>query len=123
MATGSAGAGSSVGTTASVGIGASSVPVSSAASAAAAYCAASTLASSPALDQELRLQEERCGSIAPPRAAQPVHDQLERAQPAFRAPVAALHEERVQVEICAAHAVDGRDQVVRLQVRLTCGTW
>ena len=97
MATGSAGAASSVGTAASAGIGASSVPVSSASAAAAAYCAASALASSPALDHELRLQEERCGSIAPPRASQAAQDQLERAQPAFRAPVAVLQEERVQV--------------------------
>jgi hypothetical protein len=86
-----------VGIAASAGTGASSVPVPCASATSSAYCAASALASSPALDQELRLQEERCGSIAPPSplAAQ-VHVQLERAQPAVRSPYAAVQEDLLQ---------------------------
>src|SRR6478736_2215716 len=81
----------------SVGTGASSEPVSSAASTASAYCAASTLASSPALDQVERDQVDRCGSIAPPTATHVPQDQVERAHEELNCPGAALQVERVQV--------------------------
>src|SRR5262249_12975262 len=94
----SAGTGaSSVGSAASSAGGcASMLPVSSPWSAAAWYWASSALASSPTLDHELRLQEERCGSIPEPACRHVAHDQLERAQAAFSVPVATLHEERVR---------------------------
>src|SRR5690349_19278700 len=53
------------------------------------------VASSPALDHELRLQEERVGLIAAPSSAQSAQDQLERAQLAAHEPVAALQDDRV----------------------------
>src|SRR3954454_24767724 len=91
-------AGSSVGMAASSGIGASSVSVAWASATSWAYSAASALAFSPALDQELLLQEERCGSIAPPRLL-PAHaqDQLERAHAAVRSPCAAVQDDLVQL--------------------------
>src|SRR3954453_15355777 len=58
------------------------------------YAADSGVESS-VLGQGLRPHEERVGSIAAPSEAQSVHDQLERAQPALRPPVATLHVERV----------------------------
>src|SRR4051812_16995201 len=56
------------------------------------------VAVSPALDHELRLQDERVGSTTALIALQSPHDQLERAQAADSGPVAALHEERVHCE-------------------------
>src|ERR1700759_1354161 len=48
-------------------------------------------APSPALDHELRLQDERVGSTTLPSVEQSEHDQLERAPLAASAPVAAFH--------------------------------
>src|SRR5262249_15023051 len=68
--------------------------------ASAAACWAASPDPSPKLDHELRLQDERVGSIAAPAPlVQIAHDQLERAQLAAIAPTAVLHEERVQLEM------------------------
>ena len=110
-AVGSAGAVvASAGSAASTGIGASSVPVSSAcASTAAAYCGglgAGVLAG--ARPGAAAPGGARSGRSRRRAASQPVQDQLERAQPAASAPVAALQEERVQLADVDAGAVERR---------------